>query len=115
VLAPVDHEGRQLIDARALHGWLGQRQRFNDWMRERLAAYGFEDGTDFYCRSSKTGGRPRRDYLLTVDMAKELSMVERTERGRVKRRSRGDNADACALSRLGNVVGPGDLRTGIAD
>jgi anti-repressor protein len=75
-----------MIDARGLHGWLGQKQRFNDWIRERLEAYGFRDGEDFYCFSSKTGGRPRTDYLLTLDMAKELAMVERSDIGRETRR-----------------------------
>jgi anti-repressor protein len=75
-----------MIDARSLHGWLNVRQRFNDWLRERLAQYGFEEGEDFYCLSSKTGGRPRKDYLLTLDMAKELAMVERTDVGRETRR-----------------------------
>jgi anti-repressor protein len=75
-----------MIDARSLHGWLNVRQRFNDWLRERLAQYGFEEGEDFYCLSSKTGGRPRKDCLLTLDMAKELAMVERTDVGRETRR-----------------------------
>jgi anti-repressor protein len=85
-LAPVDHQGAQMIDARALHGWLGPKQRFNDWVRERLSQYAFEEGTDFYCFSSKTGGRPRTDYFLTINMAKELAMVERTPIGQMTRR-----------------------------
>lgn len=75
-----------MIDARALHGWLGPKQRFNDWVRERLSQYAFEEGTDFYCFSSKTGGRPRTDYFLTINMAKELAMVERTPIGQMTRR-----------------------------
>lgn len=71
------HEGDQMVDARALHEWLGSKQHFNDWMRNRIADYGFDDGEDFHIKICKTGGRPRTDYLLTVDMAKELSMVER--------------------------------------
>lgn len=85
-LAPVDHQGAQMIDARALHGWLGPKQRFNDWVRERLSQYAFEEGADFYCFSSKTGGRPRTDYFLTINMAKELAMVERTPIGQMTRR-----------------------------
>lgn len=68
-----------MIDARALHGWLGHRAAdFGRWIKGRIEEYGFEDGEDFYAAVRKTGGRPRTDYLLTVDMAKELSMVERT-------------------------------------
>lgn len=75
-----------MFDARALHGWLKPSTRFNDWMARRVEDYGFEVGTDFHSFLSKTGGRPRQDYLITIDMAKELSMVERTERGRQTRR-----------------------------
>ena len=65
-----------MIDARGLHGWLGPKMRFNDWMRERIISYGFDSSTDFYCFSSKTGGRPKTEYLLTIGMAKELVMVK---------------------------------------
>lgn len=77
-----------MIDARSLHGWLGVAARFNDWMRRRVAEYGFVAGDDYYSNLSKSPGRsrPRRDYLLTLDTAKELAMVERTERGRLTRR-----------------------------
>lgn len=77
-LAPVTHEGNPMIDARALHGWLGNKQDFTSWAKRRIEDYGFIDGVDFSLIRVKTGGRPRTDYLLTVDMAKELSMVERT-------------------------------------
>ena len=78
-----------MIDARGLHGWLGAGRRFTTWLKERIAEYGFEEGQDFLPVSGKIPGqrgRARTDYLLTVDMAKELSMVERTERGRSTRR-----------------------------
>jgi len=78
---PQDRDGVTMIDARQLHAWLKVSTRFNDWIDRRIAEYGFEAEADFYSWLSKTGGRPRRDVLCTVDMAKELSMVERTERG----------------------------------
>lgn len=87
-LPPVDHEGQTLIDARSLHAWLGVLDRFHMWMTRRLEEYGFSEGSDFCAISRKNGGRgrPRQDYLITIDMAKELSMVERTEKGRATRR-----------------------------
>jgi anti-repressor protein len=85
-LTPVDHDGNQMIDARALHGWLEVEARYNDWFRRRVKEYGFAAGEDFYSSVSKTKGRSRADHLLTIDMAKELSMIERTERGRAARR-----------------------------
>jgi phage anti-repressor protein len=71
-----------MIDARSLHGWLGPKVQFHHWMRRRIEEYGFVSGEDFCAEKHKTGGRPRTDYLLTLDMAKELAMVERTEIGR---------------------------------
>lgn len=85
-LAPVAHEGHQMIDARGLHEWLGPKMRFNDWIRERIASYSFDPSKDFYCFSSKTGGRPKTDYFLTINMAKELAMVERSQIGQLTRR-----------------------------
>lgn len=83
---PQDREGITMIDARQLHAWLKVRDQFNQWIKRRIAEYGFEEGEDFSPSLVKTGGRPRTDYLLTVDMAKELSMVERSERGKQTRR-----------------------------
>ena len=85
-LAPTAHEGQRMIDSTGLHGWLGPKMRFNDWMRERIISYGFDSSTDFYCFSSKTGGRPKTEYLLTIGMAKELAMLERSSIGSETRR-----------------------------
>lgn len=85
-LAPVSADGPFQFDARALHGWLGVGRRFTSWLQERCKEYGFAEGEDFLPVSGKNRGRPRKDYLLTTDMAKELAMVERTEVGRETRR-----------------------------
>lgn len=85
-LAPVDHQGAQMIDARALHGWLGNKDRFATWIKDRIEQYGFAEDLDFFGISRKTGGRPRADYFLTINMAKELAMVERTPIGQMTRR-----------------------------
>ncbi|MFD2837902.1 antA/AntB antirepressor family protein [Azotobacter vinelandii] len=56
--------------------------RFNDWIGRRIEQYGFIEGEDFYSVLSKSaGGRPSQDYHLTLDMAKELAMVENNEKG----------------------------------
>lgn len=80
-------ESAQLVDARSLHRFLAVDARFNDWVTRRIAEYSFQDGEDFYSFLSKSsGGRPSREYHITLDMAKELSMVERNEKGRQARR-----------------------------
>lgn len=51
---------------------------FKDWIARRIQDFGFVDGSDF-CSflSESAGGRPSREYALTLDMAKELAIVER--------------------------------------
>ena len=79
-----------MIDARSLHNWLGAPYSFTDWLRKRSEEYGFAEDHDYFrfqkIRSETRGGQNRKDYLLTLDTAKELAMVERTDIGRDTRR-----------------------------
>lgn len=75
------------VDGRKLHAFLGVGTRYNDWF-PRMCDYGFVEGEDFYSKVSKTypqGGRPEINHFLTVSMAKELCMIQRTERGKQAR------------------------------
>lgn len=77
------------VDARELHRWLDVGRDFSNWMRKRIREYGFVEGEDYSpVLANNTGkrGQPRTEYILTIDMAKELAMVERNERGRQARR-----------------------------
>ncbi|MGV6473557.1 antA/AntB antirepressor family protein [Azotobacter vinelandii] len=83
----LDGRNQQLCDAQELHAFLEVQTRFNDWIGRRIEQYGFIEGEDFYSVLSKSaGGRPSQDYHLTLDMAKELAMVENNEKGRQIRR-----------------------------
>lgn len=83
VMSPIGGETIQTVDARALHGFLCVGKKFADWIRERIEAYGFNEGTDFVTFSQNgEKGRPTIEYALSIDMAKELSMVERNEQGK---------------------------------
>lgn len=76
-----------LVSGRDLHEFLKVETRYNDWFK-RMCAYGFSEGVDFYSILSKnqnTGGRPSTDHQLTIPMAKELCMLQRTERGKQAR------------------------------
>ena len=74
------------VDARALHGWLGIGRDFSNWMRKLIADYGFEGGEDYSPVLAKsTGGRQRKDYLLTLDVAKEIAMIGNTPKGKATR------------------------------
>ena len=72
-----------LVSGRELHEKLGIETRYNDWFK-RMCDYGFEENKDFYSNLSKTsdGGRPATDHMLTLDMAKQLCMIQRSEIGR---------------------------------
>lgn len=82
-----------LCNARDLHAALGVGRDFATWIKERIAEYGFVAGEDFIFGSPKRGNqtgrggdRRSRDYHLTLDMAKELAMIENNEIGRSIRR-----------------------------
>ena len=75
-----------MIDARGLHGWLGSKRDFSNWITDRVKDYGFQEGSDFTTNMLKTGGRPKKVYLLTIGMAKELEIIERSNIGSVTRR-----------------------------
>lgn len=79
--------GRESVDARELHAALEVKTEFKDWIARRIESYGFIEGKDFSASLSKsTGGRPSKEYSLTVAMAKELATVENNDRGREVRR-----------------------------
>lgn len=76
----------ETVNARDLHQFLQSRDDFSTWMKLRVDQYGFVEGIDFTTFQEKTGkGRPKIEYALSLDMAKELAMVERTEKGRQAR------------------------------
>lgn len=80
-------EAVQAVSARELHTFLEVQTAFKDWIVRRVEEYGFEGDRDF-CSflSESSGGRRAREYAITIDMAKELAMVERNEKGRQVRR-----------------------------
>lgn len=86
-----DGEGKQIVSARDLYEYLGVGRDFTTWIKERIEKYQFEENTDFTIVSSfhqngGKGGRPKTDYVLRLDMAKELSMIENNDRGREARK-----------------------------
>ncbi|MCC9595891.1 MULTISPECIES: antA/AntB antirepressor family protein [unclassified Rubrivivax] len=84
----------QTVDARALHAFLEVGKDFSTWVKDRIAQYGFAEGQDYVVvdspnlgnQTGRGGDRRSRDYHLTLDMAKELAMVERNAKGREARR-----------------------------
>lgn len=76
---------RITLSARDLHEFLEIKTHFKDWF-PRMKEYGFEEGVDF-CSflSESTGGRPATDYQITIDMAKEICMIQRSDKGKQAR------------------------------
>ncbi|MFP5528175.1 phage antirepressor KilAC domain-containing protein [Peptococcus simiae] len=86
------------VSGRMLHEFLEVKTPYKKWF-ERMAEYGFEENVDYIAystqegfgqkcpklKSDNIGGRPATDHVLTLDMAKELSMIQRTERGKQAR------------------------------
>lgn len=77
----------QAINARDFHKFLGVQTEFKNWIVRRVKEYGFLEDVDFRSfLTESSGGRPSKEYAITLDMAKELAMVERNEMGRAARR-----------------------------
>jgi anti-repressor protein len=75
------------VNARDLHEFLEIKTRFNDWIVNRIAQYEFIDRQDFITLTENlVSGGQRTNYHITLDMAKELAMVERNEKGKEARR-----------------------------
>lgn len=72
----------QLCNARDLHLFLGSDRQFANWITDRITDYGFVQDEDYIIVTERTNGRPRKEYHITLDMGKELAMVERNEKGR---------------------------------
>lgn len=79
----------QTVDARTLHSFLEVGKVFAAWITDRIDQYGFIENADYVVFSetgkNPSGGRPAKEYAITLDMAKELSMVERNEKGKEAR------------------------------
>ena len=78
-----ENADRPTVMGRELHEALEVKTRYNDWFA-RMCEYGFSENEDFYSILSKTSenGRPSTDHQLTIDMAKEICMLQRTEKGK---------------------------------
>ena len=76
-----NEQGQKLVSGRELHEVLGIKSRFNDWIRN-MVAYGFVENVDytkFLVQCIR--GQNQYDYILTLEMAKHIAMVQRTEIG----------------------------------
>ena len=101
-----NEEGKQLVSARELHEFLEVKSKFADWIKNRIKKYDFIENEDYICLSKiletqtkegKKGIAKETDYAITIDMAKELSMVENNEKAKN------------ILDKLNNKIHEGDI------
>lgn len=80
----------QTVNARDLHGFLKVGRDFTTWIKDRIDQFDFIENADFVVLpdsgENQRSGRPTKEYALSLDMAKELSMVERNAEGKRARR-----------------------------
>ncbi len=89
-----DPNGNKAVNARDLHAFLENKKQFADWIQHRIKKYGLVEGTDFVTISpngeagagAALAGFNKKEYALTMDAAKELSMVEGNAKGKVARK-----------------------------
>lgn len=82
-----NENNESVVSGRELHEFLEVKTPYHIWF-ERMTEYGFTENVDFIGfeqKSSKLGGRPSQDHALKLDMAKEISMIQRTPKGKEAR------------------------------
>lgn len=78
----INDQQEPVVSGRQLHEALGMNSRYTTWF-ERMTEYGFIEGQDFLPNLGKsTGGRQAVDHIIKLDMAKEIAMIQRTEKGK---------------------------------
>ena len=79
----------ETVNARELHSFLEVGKVFASWIKDRIEQYNFIENLDYgvftETGNNLSGGRPSKEYAISIDMAKELAMVERNDKGRQAR------------------------------
>jgi phage anti-repressor protein len=96
-------EKKRFVNARELYQWLGVGRDFSNWIKDRIKKYDFVENLDFFIAfakfgdglsmqpkgkviDAKTGKILPKEYVISIDMAKELAMLENNERGKKVRK-----------------------------
>ena len=81
----VNENDEQLVSGRELHEFLEVGTKYEDWL-PRMTEYGFEENNDFHALKIENVTRGRvyfkTDHAIKIDMAKEISMIQRNEKGK---------------------------------
>jgi phage anti-repressor protein len=96
-------EKKRFVNARELYAWLGVGRDFSNWIKDRVNKYDFVENLDFFIAFAKfgdgfdgfnkakpidpkTGKILAKEYVISIDMAKELAMLENNDRGKLVRK-----------------------------
>lgn len=83
-------KGEKIVDGRELHGVLESKQDFSTWVKKRLAECDATENTDYELLHNSveqvSGTKYRIDYIIKLDTAKEMAMLERNEIGKKVRK-----------------------------
>ena len=83
-----EKKGLNVVSARDLHKYLEVKAQFSDWIK-RMIQYGFEENQDYTSIlknvKREKGGTTLKEYAITLDMAKEIAMIQRSEKGKQAR------------------------------
>ena len=77
------------VNARDIHNYLQVNSKFADWIKRAISKYDFKENIDYVCflKNEKAGNNAiSREYIVTIDMAKELAMLENNPKGRETRK-----------------------------
>jgi len=90
-LVPVyDNDGEQAVNTRELHEFLEVGKDYSTWFKDRIEKLELVDGESYSPisgnRSDGLSGKPRTDYIVPIDIAKEIAMMENNDKGRQVRR-----------------------------
>lgn len=82
-----EHNGDQAVSARELYTYLDLKERFSKWF-SRMSEFGFESGADYtpYQMVHPLNGQAVQDFVLSMDCAKEISMLQRNDKGKEARK-----------------------------
>ena len=90
LISIIDHNCQSAVNARELHAFLGVGKDFSSWIKKQIERCDLIEYQDFEVFTQKgenlQGGRPTSEYALSLDAAKEISMMSQCERGKQARR-----------------------------
>ncbi|TJO38026.1 hypothetical protein C9000_07880 [Escherichia coli] len=89
VVKDMDGITREAVNGRQLHEVMGVKTPYHMWIKRQIKACGLRKSLDFEVLNKNVhnleGGRPASEYLLTIEAAKHIAMIQHTPKGRAVR------------------------------